>query len=311
MTMQSMTDVAATPLPLRFQIGARTLVSVHRQLVRVPLSLEDAMAGHPPTLPPLDRGAHGYAITSLPADQREAVRLSGGGMIGFVRQSYTRHFIDLSIGFDAYEASLSANTRSGMRRKRRKLAEASGGTLDVRRYETPDELADFHRVSSQLSKLTYQQRLLGGGLPDDDRFLGDMYAGAAAGTVRAWLLYLADEPAAYLYLTIVNGVVRYDHVGHDPAFADLSPGGVLQMEALRDLFNEGNLRLFDFTEGDGQHKRQFATGGIACIDMLLLRPTLANRLTTTALGGFDRTMAIGKVATNRLGLQKMAKRLRR
>ena len=94
--------------------------------------------------------------------------------------------------------------------------------------------------------------------------LRDMYLKAAAGDVRGWLLYIAGEPAAYLYCPIEAGIARYEYVGHDPAFSDLSPGGVLQMEAMRDLFGTG-LKCFDFTEGDGQHKRQFATAGVPCI----------------------------------------------
>ena len=70
----------------------------------------------------------------------------------------------------------------------------------------------------------------------------------------------------------MGDTVIYAHVGHDPAFNDLSPGAVLQLEAMRDLFDEGGFARFDFTEGEGQHKRQFATGGVACVDLLLLRP---------------------------------------
>ncbi|WP_334000465.1 GNAT family N-acetyltransferase [Sphingomonas aurantiaca] len=43
--------------------------------------------------------------------------------------------------------------------------------------------------------------------------------------------------------------LRYDHVGHDPAHNDLSPGAVLQVEAMRDLFAEARFARFDFTEG--------------------------------------------------------------
>lgn len=303
--------MTAMPLPLRFQVGARTLMAVQRQLVRVPLSLDEAMEGRLPVLPMLDRSAHGYAITSLPADRRDAMAFAGGGMIAFVRQHYTRHYIDLTIGLDAYQASLSGNTRSTIKRKTRKVAEVSGGTLDIRRFRTPDEMTTFHDIARRISLRTYQERLLGSGLPDDDGFLRQMYSGAAADSVRAWLLYVAGEPAAYLYCPVQGGVVRYDHVGHDPAFNDLSPGAVLQMAALGDLFAEGRFSRFDFTEGDGQHKRQFATGGVACIDMLLLRASLVNRLTTVALGGFDRSMALGKRATQKLGLEKVAKRIRR
>jgi len=85
----------AVAVSLRFQIGARTLMAVQRQLIRVPLSLDEALAGRLPMLPPLHRAAHGYAITSLPADRRSAMAFAGGGMIAFVRQRYTRHFIDL------------------------------------------------------------------------------------------------------------------------------------------------------------------------------------------------------------------------
>lgn len=302
--------MSAVPLPLRFQIGARTLASIQRQLVRVPLSLDEALAGQLPQLPPLDRAAHGYQITSLPEDRRDAMALAGGGMIAFVRQRYTRHYVDLTISHDAWLQAMSSNTRTGLRRKARKVAAVSGGHLDVRSFRTPDEMTIFHDAARRISLRTYQERLLGGGLPDDPNFLDDMYLKAAVGMVRGWLLYIAGEPAAYLYCPIYAGVARYEYVGHDPAFSDLSPGGVLQMEAMRDLFDAG-LRRFDFTEGDGQHKRQFATHGVSCIDMLLLRASLANRLTTMALGTFDGAAALAKRSTHKLGLEKLASKVRR
>lgn len=301
----------AEPLPLRFQIGARTLAAVQRRLVRVPLSLDMVLGGRLPTLPPLARDAHGYAVTSLPEARRDAMAFAAGGMIAHVRQRYTRHYADLTIGFDAYLATLSGNTRSGLRRKTRRVIEVSGGKLDIRRYRTPDEISAFHDVARRISLRTYQERLLGGGLPDDSAFLRCMYRLAAADAVRGWLLYIAGEPAAYLYCPVEDGTVRYDHVGHDPAFNDLSPGGVLMLEAMRDLQGEPGLRRFDFTEGDGQHKRSFATHGAPCIDMLLLRASLANRATLAALAGFDRGAALGKRTVARLGLGAVAKRFRR
>ena len=298
-------------LPLRFQIGARTIAAVQRRMVRVPLSLDQVLDGRVPVLPPLDRAAHGYAITSLPQDQLDAVARVGGGMIAHVRQCYTRHYADLTIGFEAYRAALSGNTRSGLKRKAKKVMEASGGMLDVRRFRMPDELSQFHAVARGISERTYQEKLLGGGLPEDAAFLQSMYALAAAGAVRAWLLYVGGEPAAYLYCPIEQGIVRYDHVGHDPVYNDLSPGGVLMLEAMRDLYAEPDLRWFDFTEGDGQHKRSFATNGAECLDLLLLRATLTNRATIAALGAFDRGAAWGKLAVARWGLAGLAKKLRR
>jgi len=301
----------ARPLPLKFQIGARTLASIRRDLVRVPVDLAGAIAGSLPALPPLDRAADGYLVTSLPLEQRAALLRAAPGMIAFVRQTYARRYADLRGGFDAYCEGLSGNTRSGIKRKAKKVAAASGGQLDIRRFSTSAELRDFHEVARTLALTTYQEKLMGAGLPDTPDFVQRMYAMAAAGDVRAWLLYVGGEPAAYLYCPIHEGTVIYEFVGQDPRFNDLSVGAVLQVEALRDLFGEGGLVRFDFTEGDGQHKRQFATGSVECCDVLLLRATAANRLAVAALRAFDGTVSLAKGAVQRFGLQGMAKKVRR
>jgi CelD/BcsL family acetyltransferase involved in cellulose biosynthesis len=285
---------------LRFMVGARTLATVRRRLVRVPLTLAEAQAGCCSAVPPLSAEAQGYLVTSLPEAQCEA--LFGGGMLGFVRQRYTRFHVDLSLGFDAWFAGLSANTRQGLQRKARRL----GG--EVRCYRTPAEMADFHPLARVLSARTYQERLLGAGLPDD---LAALQRLAEADAVRAWLLLVEDRPVAYLCCPAAGDTLVYAHVGHDPDFAALSPGAVLQLAALRDLFAEGRFAWFDFTEGEGQHKRQMASGGVACVDLLLLLPTLTNRMLIAALAGFDGGVALAKRAVRRLGAEGIARRLRR
>lgn len=301
----------ARPLPLKFQVGARTLASIRRDLVRVPLSLDDALDGDLPDLPPLEAGADGYLVTSLPLHHRHALTYAAGPVIAFTRQVYARRYADLTIGFDVYLERLSSNTRSAIKRKGKKVAAASGGALDVRRFSTPAELRDFHEVARTLALATYQEKLMGAGLPDTPDFVQRMYAMAAEGNVRAWLLYVGGEPAAYLYCPVHDGTVIYEFVGHDPRFNDLSVGAALQVEALRDLAADPACRRFDFTEGDGQHKRQFATGNVECCDLLLLRATAANRLALMALAGFDGAMALAKGGVERFGLHDLAKRVRR
>lgn len=303
---------AARPLPLRFQVGARTLASVRRDLVRVPLDLAAVLAEAVPVLPQLDRDADGYLVTSLPAGHVEALRAAAAaGMIARVRQSYTRSYTDLTIGEAAWLAGLSANARAAMRRKAKKLAAASDGRLDVRRYATPEELAVFHPLARDCARLTYQERLMGAGLPDTPDFLGTMYRMAGEGTVRAWLLFVDGRLAAYLYCPVHGRTAIYEYVGHDPTLADLSPGAVLHAEAMRDLFADPAVDRLDFTEGDGQHKRQFATGGVACVDLLLLRRTPANRALLTALTGFDGAMAVAKRGVKRLGVERLTRKVRR
>jgi hypothetical protein len=303
------THVAAAAL--NFRIGARTVLRVRRTMVPVAMSLDDARDGQLPPLPPLPDEAQGYIVTSLPEDRLEAMTEASGGMIGFVRQRYMRYFADLSGTYDGYLASLSSSARQGVKRKAKKVAQVSGGQLDVRRFRTPAELQVFHGIARAIAVNTYQEKLMGEGLPGTPEFVRTMLADAAADAVRAWLLYIGDQPAAYLYCPAQGETLIYEYVGHDPAFNDLSPGAVLQMEAFRELFEEGRFARFDFTEGEGQHKRQFSTDGVACLDLLLLRPSLSNRAATTALGSFNRAVAGGKALVEAAGLDQLSKKLRR
>lgn len=292
-------------VPLRFTIGARTLYTVRRRLVRLPLTLRQAREGEVPSLPELPGDADGYLVTSLP--EAELARMQQGSLLALVRQRYTRSFVDLSLGFDRWFAALSANSRQSLKRKAKRLAAESGGQPDIRRFRTPDELAIFHPLARAVSARTYQERLLGAGLPED---LATLQRLAAEDRVRAWLLCLQERPIAYLCCTADGATLLYTHVGHDPEVAALSPGAVLQLEALRDLFGD-RFAWFDFTEGEGQHKRQMASGGVACVDLLLLRPTLANRMLLAALTGFDGSVAIAKALVQQIGGHGLAKRLRR
>ena len=299
-----MSDAAI--LPLRFQVGARTLAAIPRRLVRVSYSLREALAGKVAVIGPPTLGSDGFLVTSLPEDQLE--RLAGARLLRHVRQRYMRYYVDLSTGIAGWELALSSATRSGLKRKAKKLAAASGGELDIRRYASADEIATFHPLARSVSALTYQERLLDAGLPSD---IGELVRLAAAGRVRAWLLFVEGRPVAYLCCTADGDTLRYDFVGHDPAVASLSPGVVLQAEALRDLMAEGRFRWFDFTEGEGRHKRSLATGGVACVDLLLLRPTLSNRVALGALGGFDRAMALAKRAAAHPALARLSRQVRR
>jgi CelD/BcsL family acetyltransferase involved in cellulose biosynthesis len=298
---------AALPLPLRFQIGPRTLFSVRRKLVRHGFSLDDCLATASPDLPPLAAGDHGYLLTSVPESQLEALGRDHGELITLVRQRYPRHYADLAGSFDDYLGRFSGKSRSTLRRKTRKFAKLSGGTLTIKSYQSPAELAEFHRLALPLSQSTYQERLLDAGLPDTPEFVAEMSALAGRDDVRGWILFLAGKPASYLYAPARGDTLLYAYLGYDPDLARHSPGAVLQFEAMKALFSENQFARFDFTEGDGQHKRQFATANVPCADVLLLRKSISNLALGYALRGFDRMVVIAKS----LGLRSFARKFAR
>lgn len=304
-----MVENAARRLPLKFQIGARTLATITRRLVRVSFSLDAVLAATAPILPRLPDDADGYLVTSLPEPMLAG--LDDHGLLAFVRQRYRRYHADLSAGEAAWLAGLSGSARSGIKRKAKKLAAANGGALDIRRYHDAAAFADFHPLARAVSATTYQEKLLGSGLPDDAASVRHLQSLAAQDGLRAWLLFIAGVPVAYLCCTADGESLCYTYVGHDPAHSELSPGSVLQVEAMRELFAEGRFARFDFTEGEGQHKRQFSTGGTACVDVLLLRRTPGNRGTVAALRTFDATVTAAKRVAAHPALTGLAKKIRR
>ncbi len=302
---------AAATVTLRFQIGARTLLTLRRPLQRVPLSLQDVLRDGDPALPPLAAGAEGYAVTSVPLDRIERLAAAHPGLRAFVRQRYERSYVDLRQPFDAYWAAFSAKTRSTLKRKRRKLEEASGGALDVRFFQAPEDVDAFYRDARAVSARTYQERLMGSGFPEGEEALGRFRALAAADALRGWILYLEGAPVSYLYAPAEGDVLIYSHLGYDRDFAALSPGTLLQVEALRQVMGRDRFHLFDFTEGDGQHKRLFASASVPCADLLLLKPTLANRASVGALALFDGAVGAAKSAMRRFGHGGAFRALRR
>ncbi|HEU0065668.1 MAG TPA: hypothetical protein VFQ57_00355 [Sphingomonas sp.] len=157
--------VAGQAVSLKFQIGARTLGAITRHLVLIPYSLDEMLAQARLDMPPLPEGADGYLVTSLPETMLAAV--DGTNLLTFVRRRYTRYHVDLAAGETAWLAGLSGSARSGIKRKAKKLAFANGGTLDIRSYHDAEAFAVFHPLARAISARTYQERLLGSGLPED------------------------------------------------------------------------------------------------------------------------------------------------
>jgi CelD/BcsL family acetyltransferase involved in cellulose biosynthesis len=281
-----------------FTLGSRRLLSVPRQLASWSFSLEEVLAGTLTAAP--EPGPDGLRVLSAPSAQLAEIAARYPGFVAGGRQDYRRHYIDMDTGFDAYLAQFSGKTRSTLRRKAKKLAEECGG-YTVTEHRTPAEIEAFLAAALPLSARTYQARLLDAGLPGSPEARRAMLEAAEDDRMRAFLLHAGEHAVAYLSLPVVRATLVYAHLGYDPDHARLSPGTVLQMEALERLFAEGRYRWFDFTEGEGAHKAMFGTASAACSSLVLLRPTLANRALLGARRAFDASVAQAKALAERSG----------
>ena len=103
--------MTASEIALPLRIGARTLGTVRRRLVRRALTLDEALADRAPTLPPLGPDDDGYLITALPAERLAEATARTSDLQAFVRQRYRRSYARLDQDFEAYLAGFSAKSR--------------------------------------------------------------------------------------------------------------------------------------------------------------------------------------------------------
>jgi CelD/BcsL family acetyltransferase involved in cellulose biosynthesis len=284
-----------------FTVGSRRVFSARREVARWNFDLETILSdNHTAPVPPAP-GPDGLEVISAPRPAVPAIlarfpeHLVGG------RVEFRRHYVDMGMGLEAYMARFSSKTRSTLRRKARKLAREAGD-YRISAFRTAEEVAAFLERALPLSRATYQARLLDAGLPEALEERRGMIASAGEDGWRCFLLEAAGRPLAYLALEVRGRTLVYTHVGHDPAFEALSPGTVLQLEALEHLFDEGRFAWFDFTEGEGAHKERFGTACAECSSFLLLEPTLANRSLTRGREAFDAAVAAARMTAGRLGL---------
>ncbi|WFL78232.1 GNAT family N-acetyltransferase [Altererythrobacter arenosus] len=289
-----------TPASIDFTVGSRRLLAVPRRLETVCFSLEDILAGRLPKACDRQEG-DGFRVLSAPQERiGELLRHFPDHVMGG-RQDYPRHYIDMSGSYEDYLGQFSGKTRSTLRRKQRKLADACDGACRVSAHRTVAEVEDFLKAALPLSAMTYQARLLDAGLPDTPRARERLLEQAEQDRLRCFLLRAGDTPIAYLALPIDGQTLVYAWLGYQPEWARLSPGTVLQMEALEQLFAEARYRWFDFTEGDGAHKAMFGTASVECASFVLLEKTLANRALLGARDGFDAAVAGAKSIAERSG----------
>ncbi|HKX27552.1 MAG TPA: GNAT family N-acetyltransferase [Blastocatellia bacterium] len=248
-------------------------------------------------------------IRSHPVDQ-ELPRLNRlDRTIRYVPAHYQHYYIDLQCTFSEYLAKFSSKSRSTLQKKVRKFAEFSGGEVCWREYRYPEDAETYYRLAREVSQKTYQERLLKVGLPDDDEFLREIKDLASRDQFRGYLLFHQEKPIAYLYCPIQDNILLYRNLGYDPEFRQWSPGTVLQYVVLERLFSEGKYRMFDFTEGEGQHKEFFSTGSIQCADIYYLRPTLRNLLLLRVHSGLKTFSSSTVKFLDRFGLKAKIKKL--
>ncbi|MBN9132519.1 MAG: GNAT family N-acetyltransferase [Nitrosospira multiformis] len=301
-------------VPIKIQLGDKTLLAPRLLLQVREAGLDDeALPVAEPIVPadPLHEGSQGFLIRSLRITGPQPVLRQQGVYLCYVPAQYPRYYIDMQQSFAEYKGKFSAKTRSTISRKIRKYTEHCGGSISWRVYRSPGEMAEFFRLARIVSRISYQERLFDEGLPDSEEFCRGVEQLAGEDRVRGFILFYQDKPISYLYCPVINGVLIYAFLGYDPGYMNFSVGTVLQWLALEYLFEERKFRFFDFTEGQSEHKKLFATHSIQCANVFFLRNNIQNRFLLHGQRTVDYiSNAIGD-KLDELGLKSRLKKMMR
>jgi CelD/BcsL family acetyltransferase involved in cellulose biosynthesis len=138
------------------------------------------------------------------------------------------------------------------------------------RYTQPEEVTPFLHAAVQVSRKTYQWNLHQRGLRSTERFERRYRFAAEHGWFRSYLLFCGETPCAFLGGYQWRGRYYTDEIGFDPAFAKHSPGTVLQMMCIQDMFASEKPELIDFGSYD-KYKEEFSNDNYTNCDMMLFR----------------------------------------
>ena len=299
----------------RYQLGELQLAARHVEIavdtsVFLDRPVDDGT--HVPSAAVLASGVPCVMVLSQPVSAPLPIVTGFERCVRFAPHQYKRSTIRLEGSFGAYMGAMPPDRRRQLQKKQRKLREACGGELRVRVAATAEQLEGFHREALPLAAKTYQERLFSKGLPRSSSFVDDMRARAGEGRARGYVLDgPSGEPMAYLYAQRDGNLVYYDYCGYDDAHAKLSPGVVLQLAVLEDLFATHEGCIFDFGEGETRHKETFGTEAMDCADLYFFPKTargLELFVGQAAMHGISRG-AVRVLA--RFGVKEKVKRLLR
>lgn len=274
-----MTPWQLRQVPFKFQLSDLTLFSLSLPLQVRNERLIDDTAPVTTLHPPVDElltGSQGFVVRGLPLQEKARTLTRTGDFFCYVPSQYKHCYIDLRQTFREYQAKFSSKTRSTINRKIKKYGEHCDGHIPWKSYKTASEMREFFNLASNVSRSSYQQRLLNAGLPESEEFISEAETMACQDRVRAYLLFDGERPVSYLYCPVTEGVLSYSYVGYDPEYMDKSVGLVLQWLAVQALFAESRFLYFDFTEGQSDHKRLFSTHQRLCGNVFFVRRSLGN-----------------------------------
>lgn len=157
--------------------------------------------------------------------------------------------VDLLLG------KLKSKHRYWIRRLPRVLERDYPGRIAFKTFVSVQDIDQLFRDAEAVAGLTYQ-RGLGAGFSDNREIRERIELAASKGWLRAFLLYVEEEPWAFWIGTLYKNTFHLDFTGYDPRFQKYEPGTILFVKMLESISAE-NVETVDFGFGPAFYKQRF------------------------------------------------------
>ena len=309
-------DLLYEDIQFPFTLGEKTLFTLHYKGYRCHVDMFSTPEMDIPS-PPLEEikaSGHRIGLTYSHPVTRKMPRISfHQGMICFAMKHFRRHYIDTSGAFEQYLERYKSKTLSTMRRKIKKLKNSCESGESVRIFTTPDEIVEFVEIAREISKKTFQYKLLNQGLQDGEMYMEDYLRKAEENRIVGLIIYAEDTPVAYNLCPIYgDGVMIYYYTGYDTEFRNYTPGTVLQFLTIETAFGLDQVNYYDFCAGEGEHKKLFTNTHKLCADMIYFPLTPRFLFVVLFKVSYEGLLAVIKYPLKKLGkADKIRKMIRR
>lgn len=170
--------------------------------------------------------------------------------------TYTRCRISWNGSFDTYLSTLSKVSRKDLRRTLTKAEQASPAWR-LERYCGVEDVVPYLEAAGEVSAKTYQHRLLGEGVFNNDYHRTNLLMAARKGQFLGHVLFAGDQPAAFHLGYIAGSSFCMVNGGYDPAWAKSQVGILTFLMMLQDLERHRvPVTLLDYLYGGGAYKER-------------------------------------------------------
>jgi hypothetical protein len=235
-------------------------------------------------------------IPGFPVSRNFPILQFPPGLIQYMTWSETRFLIAISGTFNSYLQSRSRTTRKRLNQQIRRWRALAGQEATLKEFRGAIQMREFYSIASLLSRKTWQGKV-GARLEEIDSS-EDILRIAAADQARGYILFCANQPAAFKLCYVQGTTMVVSQIGYDPAYAEFSPGTTLLYLLLEKLFAEGEIEFLDLMEGTAwPYKSRFATLQIPSMRFIYFRRrigTLCFVLLLYSLKKLERSAALAK-----------------